>query len=143
LELPRWRKTQRKQISELKNENMMTACTPEKENNYLLWIIHIIKNYSFIYKSQEHTNVQIKVNMWKKSSTKKSWPTFCDQYFWKFPIWNSRADEKRREIRMVKVNVIFNDIRLLICLNNTLIGFGPKQAITTQSEMNSLHVWSK
>ena len=53
---------------------------------------------------------------WKKSSTKKSWPTFCDQYFWKFPIWNSRADEKHREIRMVKVNVIFNDIRLLICL---------------------------
>ena len=39
----------------------------------------------------------------KKSSTIKSWPTFCDQYFWKFPIWNSRADEKRREIRMVKV----------------------------------------
>ena len=43
----------------------------------------------------------------KKSSTIKSWPTFCDQYFWKFPIWNSRADEKCREIRMVKVNVIF------------------------------------
>ena len=39
----------------------------------------------------------------KKSSTIKSWPTFCDQYFWKFPIWNSRTDEKRREIRMVKV----------------------------------------
>jgi hypothetical protein len=38
----------------------------------------------------------------KKSSTIKSWPTFCDQYFWKFPIWNSRADEKHREIRMVK-----------------------------------------
>ncbi len=54
--------------------------------------------------------------LWKKSSTIKSWPTFCNQYFWKFPIWNSRADEKRREIRMVKVNVIFNDIRLLICL---------------------------
>jgi hypothetical protein len=36
----------------------------------------------------------------KKSRTIKSWPTFCDQYFWKFPIWNSRADEKRREIRM-------------------------------------------
>ena len=53
---------------------------------------------------------------WKKSSTIKSWPTFCDQYFWKFPIWNSCADEKRREIWMVKVNVIFNDIRLLICL---------------------------
>ena len=53
---------------------------------------------------------------WKKSSTIKSWPTFCDQYFWKFPIWNSCADEKHREIRMVKVNVIFNDIRLLICL---------------------------
>ena len=53
---------------------------------------------------------------WKKSSTIKSWPTFCDQYFWKFPVWNSRADEKRQEIRMVKVNVIFNDIRLLICL---------------------------
>ena len=50
-----------KQISELKSENMMTAYTPEKENNYLLWIIHIIKNGSFIYKSQEHTNVQIKV----------------------------------------------------------------------------------
>jgi hypothetical protein len=42
---------------------MMTACTPEKENNYLLCIIHIIKNDSFIYKSQEHTNVQIKVNI--------------------------------------------------------------------------------
>jgi hypothetical protein len=27
-----------------------------------------------------------------------------------------------------------------LSLNNTLIGFGPKQAITTQSEMNSLHV---
>ena len=53
---------------------------------------------------------------WKKSSTKISWPTFCDQYFWKFPICNSCADEKCREIRMVKVNVIFNDIRLLICL---------------------------
>jgi hypothetical protein len=52
----------------------------------------------------------------KKSSTIKSWPTFCDQYFWKFPLWNSRTDEKRREIWMVKVNVIFNDIRLLICL---------------------------
>jgi hypothetical protein len=39
----------------------------------------------------------------KKSSTIKSWPTFCDQYFWKFPIWNSCADEKRREIRMVTV----------------------------------------
>ena len=41
----------------------------------------------------------------KKSSTinKKSWPTFCDQYFWKSPIWNSCTDEKRREIRMVKV----------------------------------------
>ena len=39
----------------------------------------------------------------KKSSTIKSWPTFCDQYSWKFPIWNSCADEKRREIRMVKV----------------------------------------
>jgi hypothetical protein len=39
----------------------------------------------------------------KKSSTIQSWPIFCDQYFWKFPIWNSRADEKRREIRMVKV----------------------------------------
>ena len=39
----------------------------------------------------------------KKSSTIKSWPTFCNQYFWKFPIWNSRTDEKRREIRMVKV----------------------------------------
>ena len=22
----------------------------------------------------------------------KSTPTFCDQYFWKFPIWNSRAE---------------------------------------------------
>jgi hypothetical protein len=39
-----------KQISELKNENMMTVCTPEKENNYLLWMIHIIKYDSFTYK---------------------------------------------------------------------------------------------
>ena len=39
----------------------------------------------------------------KKSRTIKSWPTFCNQYFWKFPIWNSRTDEKRREIRMVKL----------------------------------------
>jgi hypothetical protein len=31
---------------------------------------------------------------------------FCDQYFWKFPIWNSRAEEKRREIRMVKVKLL-------------------------------------
>ena len=52
-----------------------------------------------------------------KKSIIKSWPTFSDQYFWKFPIWSSRADEKRREIRMVKVNVIFNDIRLLICFD--------------------------
>jgi hypothetical protein len=52
----------------------------------------------------------------KKIKYNKSWPTFCDQYFWKFPIWNSRSEEKRREIRMVKVDVIFNDIRLLICL---------------------------
>jgi hypothetical protein len=36
-----------KQISELRNENMMTACTPEKENNYLLWFIHIIKKWQF------------------------------------------------------------------------------------------------
>ena len=48
---------------------------------------------------------------WKKSSTIKSWPTFCDQYYWKFPIWNSRNNEKRREIRIIKVNVIFNYIR--------------------------------
>ena len=41
---------------------------------------------------------------------------FQNQYFWKFRLWNSCAEEKRREIRMVKVNVIFNDIRLLICL---------------------------
>ena len=39
----------------------------------------------------------------KKSNTIKSWPTFCNQYFWKFPIWNFRTDEKRWEIRMVKV----------------------------------------
>ena len=39
----------------------------------------------------------------KKSSTIKSWPTFCNQYFWKFPIWNSCTDEKRWEIQMVKV----------------------------------------
>jgi hypothetical protein len=50
----------------------------------------------------------------KKSSTIKSWPTFCDQYFWKSPIWNSRADEKRREIRMVKVFKWYPF--LLICL---------------------------
>jgi hypothetical protein len=65
----------------------------------------------------KHTSLSpINCQSVKNSSTKKSWPTFCDQYFWKFPIWNSRADEKRREIRMVKVNVIFNDIQLLICL---------------------------
>jgi hypothetical protein len=34
----------------------MIAYTPEKENIYLLWIIHIIKNDSFIYKSEECTN---------------------------------------------------------------------------------------
>ena len=39
----------------------------------------------------------------KKSSTIKSWPTFCNQYFWKFHIWNSRAVAKCREIRMVNV----------------------------------------
>ena len=59
----RHNRLKQKQISELKNENINTAYTPEKENNYLLWIIHIIKNDSFIYKSQEHTNVQIKVNI--------------------------------------------------------------------------------
>ena len=48
-------------------------------------------------------NLPHDIPLTKKSSTIKSWPTFCDQYFWKFPIWNSRADEKRREIRMVKV----------------------------------------
>jgi hypothetical protein len=53
-----------------------------------------------------------------------SLPTFCDQYFWKFPIWNSRADEKRWEIWMIKVNVIFNDIRLLICLTPFCISVG-------------------
>jgi hypothetical protein len=31
----------------------------------------------------------------------------------------------------------------MIMNDYALIGFGPKQAITTQSEMNSLHVWSK
>jgi hypothetical protein len=41
----------------------MTAYTPEKENNYLLWIIHIIKTDSFIYQSHEHTTVQITVNI--------------------------------------------------------------------------------
>ena len=38
---------------------------------------------------------------WKKSSTKKSCLTFCNQYFWKFPIWNSCAEEKHRAIRMI------------------------------------------
>ena len=58
---------------------------------------------------------------WKKSSTIKSWPTFCDQYFWKFPIWNSRVDEKRWEIRMVKVKVIFKWY-LVIDLFDTFTG---------------------
>jgi hypothetical protein len=34
--------------------------------------------------------------------------------FLEIPHLESRADEKRREIRMVKVNVIFNDIRLKV-----------------------------
>jgi hypothetical protein len=68
---------------------------------------------------------------WKKSSTKKSWSTFCDQYFWKFPIWNSRAEEKRREIRMVKVNVIFNDIWLLIFIYPTVLNLSFRILITT------------
>jgi hypothetical protein len=69
----------------------------------------------FTYKGVKQINNRISFNTFTKSSTIKSWPTFCDQYFWKFPIWNSRVDEKRREIRMVKV---LNDIRLLICLLN-------------------------
>ena len=41
---------------------MMTACTREKENNYLLWIFNIIKNYSFILYTNLK-NIQIKVNI--------------------------------------------------------------------------------
>jgi hypothetical protein len=48
----------------------------------------------------------------KKSSTIKSWPTFCDQYFWKFPIWNSRADEKHREIRILEWRAGLSDTNL-------------------------------
>jgi hypothetical protein len=47
-------------------------------------------------------------------------------------IWNSCADEKRREIRMVKMNVIFNDIRLLICLT-------PLQVNWVSNHLNVCH----
>jgi hypothetical protein len=59
----------------------------------------------------------------KKSSTIKSWPTFYDQYFWKFPIWNSCADEKRREIRMVKVFKWYSVIDLFDTFTGKL-GYG-------------------
>ena len=52
----------------------------------------------------------------KKIKSKKILTYILRSIFLEFPIWNFRAEEKRREIRMVKVNVIFNDIRLLICL---------------------------
>jgi hypothetical protein len=50
----------------------------------------------------------------KKIKYKKILTYILRSIFLEFPIWNFRAEEKRREIRMVKVNVIFNDIRLLI-----------------------------
>ena len=53
--------------------------------------------------SRTHLFLPHELPQTKKSSTIKSWSTFCDQYFWKFPIWNSHADEKRREIWMVEV----------------------------------------
>jgi hypothetical protein len=52
----------------------------------------------------------------KKIKYKKILTYILRSIFLEIPVWNSRADEKRREIQMVKVNVIFNDIRLLICL---------------------------
>ena len=52
----------------------------------------------------------------KKIKYKKILTYILRSIFLEFPIWNFRAEEKRREIRMVKVNVIFNDIWLLICL---------------------------
>ena len=52
----------------------------------------------------------------KKIKYKKILTYILRSIFLEFPIWNFRAEEKRREIRMVKVNIIFNDIRLLICL---------------------------
>ena len=52
----------------------------------------------------------------KKIEYKKILTYILRSIFLEIPHWNSRADEKCREIRMVKVNVIFNDIRLLICL---------------------------
>jgi hypothetical protein len=54
----------------------------------------------------------------KKIKYNKILTYICDQYFWKFPIWNSRADEKRREIRMVKVFKWY----LVIDLFDTLTG---------------------
>jgi hypothetical protein len=52
----------------------------------------------------------------KKIKYNKTLTYILRSLFLEIPHWNFRADEKCREIRMVKVNVIFNDIRLLICL---------------------------
>jgi hypothetical protein len=53
------------------------------DDSFIHWI-----NVKFVSKFSNSQHI-----LWKK----------VDQYFWKFPIWNSCADEKRREIRMVKV----------------------------------------
>jgi hypothetical protein len=74
----------------------------------------------------------------KKSSTIKSWPTFCDQYFWKFPIWNSLADEKHREIRMVKVFKWYPVIDLFDTLQVNLRSFPRHQRFSDSCLHNGL-----
>ena len=101
--------------------NIMLILDRKSIPMYMYWYLHIIRPYLLTLPlralspawtgspaqetliSRTHLFLPHDLPPTKKSSTIKSWPTFCDQYFWKFPIWNSRADEKRREIRMVKV----------------------------------------
>jgi hypothetical protein len=52
----------------------------------------------------------------KRDTTKKTKTKTKSMKLYNISIWKSRADKKCREIRMVKVNVIFNGIRLLISL---------------------------
>jgi hypothetical protein len=110
LELPRWWKTPRdtngKGKSHLNyketNRTYIIFYMPFGKENYLTfdWWKHFLKT---LRRSEVTINLARRLKKMEASE-------------FAFPIWNSRADEKRREIRMVKVKVIFNDIRLLICL---------------------------
>jgi hypothetical protein len=64
--------------------------------------------------------------LWKKSSTIKFWSTFCDQSFWKFPIWNSRADEKCREMLPPEGSHVCNGKLLLPCEGHLGYAIGTK-----------------